>query len=514
LRPSGRWAQLIRTTGFTRWRRHRVGHDPLDGDAVGREPGDCSLEEPDAGLAAFVAEDFHVGEAAVVIDRDVYVVPAGTGDTGITPGSLPAVIGAEGKGATMGTFGSRRLRGAVVITICAVVAASCSSGDDTGAEGEGDGAAPSEAVELPDAYEGYESELYADGANWLCRPDITDDVCHRDLDATVVQADGATEVVPHEPAADPPVDCFYVYPTTSADPGPNSDLEPAESEEIATVYNQAARLTASCRVFAPIYRQGTLSSIGGGAAQGGGDDPWNVAYQDVVDAFRYYVAQQSDGRGFVLIGHSQGSGLLNRLIQEEIEAEPLLRDRLVSGMLLGWSVAVPEGEVAGGDFAEIPLCESGDQTGCIVTYESFRSTAPPPPASIFGRSSGEGSQAGCTNPAALGGGSAPLQPYFVVDQVDGTLLGGQDAVPFADPARTAEITTPFVTYPDLVTAECVHEGDFTYLALTVGGDPADPRTDDIRGDLTPEWGMHLIDVNVAMGDLVALVASQAAAYAG
>ncbi len=49
----------------------------------------------------------------------------------------------------------------------------------------------------------------------------------------------------------------------------------------------------------------------------------------------------------------------------------------------------------------------------------------------------------------------------------------------------------------------------SYLALTVHGNPA---TDDIGGDLTPEWGMHLIDANVALGDLVAIAGSQAHAY--
>jgi hypothetical protein len=408
----------------------------------------------------------------------------------------------------------RRLRGAAALLVgCAVVMASCSSGGSGGGDGAESGP-DAESTQLPEGYEGYRSDLYADDGNWLCKPGLSDDVCHRDLDATVVNADGTTEVEEHEPADDPPVDCFYVYPTTSGDSGPNSDLEPGESEEISTVYNQAARLTASCRVFAPLYRQGTLSSIGGGAATGGADDPWSVAYEDVLDAFKDYVANESDGRGFVLVGHSQGAGLLNRLIKEEIDGEPLLRDRLVSGMLLGWPVSVPEGEVAGGDFANVPLCESADQAGCIVTYESFRADAPPPPGALFGRSATEGQQAGCTNPASLGGGSAELQPYFAVDQVDGALLGGSDAVPFADAARTSEITTPFVTYPGLVSAECVHEGEYTYLALTVNGDAADPRTDDIGGDLTPTWGMHLVDANVAMGDLVALVASQAEAYEG
>ena len=85
-------------------------------------------------------------------------------------------------------------------------------------------------------------------------------------------------------------------------------------------------------------------------------------------------------------------------------------------------------------------------------------------------------------------------------------------VPFADPARTSDITTPWVTYPDLLEAECVTQGDLTYLSLTVNGDPADPRTDDIEGDLPGGWGLHIVDANIAMGDIEALVASQAAAY--
>ena len=128
-------------------------------------------------------------------------------------------------------------------------------------------------TELPDGYEGYTSETYADDAHWLCKPGIADDVCVGDLDATVVNANGSTEVEPHEVAADPAIDCFYVYPTTSRDPGVNSDLEPAENQEIVTVLNQVARLTSECRVFAPVYRQVTLNVIGGAEARAGREPP-------------------------------------------------------------------------------------------------------------------------------------------------------------------------------------------------------------------------------------------------
>ena len=401
-------------------------------------------------------------------------------------------------------------RAAAALAAGLLLAAACSSGDDdtTGAAGEGGGEdtstdtteAPAE-TELPAAYEGYESEIYADDANWLCRPGLADDACSGDLDATAVAADGTTSVEAFEPAEDPAIDCFYVYPTISTDPGPNSDLD--ANEERGVAFAQAARLGATCRLFAPVYRQVTLGMIGGGGAPvPEGVDPRQIAYDDVVDAFRHYIANDSDGRGFILTGHSQGAGHLNRLIAEEIDDEPLLRDRLVAAYILGSTVAVPEGEIVGGDFDNVPLCQAADEVGCVVSYAMFRSTAPPPDGSFFGRPrDGEG-VAGCVNPAAMEGGTGTLHPYFP----------GQ--VAFADPARDAEIETPFITFPDFLDAECVDEGGFSYLQVTVNGDPSDPRTDDIGGDLTPEWGLHLVDVQAAMGDLVEVATAQAAAYTG
>ena len=52
-----------------------------------------------------------------------------------------------------------------------------------------------------------------------------------------------------------------------------------------------------------------------------------------------------------------------------------------------------------------------------------------------------------------------------------------------------------------LTARCVSNEHATYLEVTVHGDPADPRIDDITGDLgapgqvLANWGLHLIDVN-------------------
>ena len=65
---------------------------------------------------------------------------------------------------------------------------------------------------------------YSDPDTWLCRPG-RDDECAVDLATTVVEANGTLTREEFSPATDPPIDCFYVYPTVSNDPTGNSDME-------------------------------------------------------------------------------------------------------------------------------------------------------------------------------------------------------------------------------------------------------------------------------------------------
>ncbi len=363
-------------------------------------------------------------------------------------------------------------------------------------------------------YGGYTSPTYADPAHWLCRPD-RDDVCDGGLDATIVRANGRTRVERWRSARRSRIDCFYVYPTISTDPTGNSDLVPGADQELYVVHQQAARLGAVCRVFAPVYRQVTLTALVGALGGGGVSADRTLAYADVLDAWKHYVANDSDGRGVILIGHSQGAGLLAQLIAQEIDPNPALRSRLVSAMLLGTSLQVPVGADVGGDFQHVPLCRTGRQTGCAVSYASFRSTVPPPPDSRFGVSRRPGWQAACTNPASLRSQarSAPLRAYLP-NAGRALPLGPTPAPPaWLDPATGVTVSTPYVTLPGFLRARCAERAGFSYLEITVDGDPADPRIDDLRnGDLTPDWGLHLVDVNLAMGNLVSLARRQAAAY--
>jgi hypothetical protein len=372
------------------------------------------------------------------------------------------------------------------------------------------GPAGTRSTALPAGYQGFTSDQYANGRHWICHPQsATEDVCSRDLTTTIVEADGRTRVEPHAKATDPPIDCFYVYPTISNDQGFNSDLEPAEDNEIWATLNQVARLNSTCRVYAPVYRQLTISSLL--SRQAGSADPEannrarETAYADVLAAWKHYVANENDGRGVILVGHSQGAGVLRRLVAEEIDDQPLLRDRLVGAYLLGTTVAVPPEKDVGGDFDNVPLCRSADQTGCVITYASFPASSPPPDNSLFG-AAGLVQPAIWPFPAALAGGQAAITPYFAQKTV---AEGGGGALA----AAAQDITTPWVSPRGILTAECVTRNSRSVLEITVAGNPADTRDQTLRGGLPANWGTHLADANLAMGELETLAKRQAEAFA-
>ena len=357
---------------------------------------------------------------------------------------------------------------------------------------------------------------YSDPKTWLCRPGLTGsaDACAVDLSTTIVKADGSLTREAFKAASNPSIDCFYVYPTVSMDPGGNSDMNPGP-EELGVVRQQFARFASQCRVFAPMYRQFTLTALRAAATGTAIQADRALGYNDVRDAWNYYLQHDNNGRGVVLVGHSQGSGVLTQLIREEIDGKPA-QSRLVSALLMGTNLAVPKGKDVGGAFKSIPVCRSASQTGCAIAYVSFRSTIPPPENSRFGRVQGENMMAACANPAALAGGSGELHAYL--SSAGRSIVGSAaEPKPWVNPPKP--IDTPFVSVPGLLTAQCVDNAKGSYLEITVHGDPADPRTDDISGDVmtngqvNASWGLHLIDVNEAMGNLLDIVAQQARAFA-
>jgi hypothetical protein len=354
-----------------------------------------------------------------------------------------------------------------------------------------------------------EKNDYSQPSTWLCRPG-RQDACAVDLASTFIAADGTLTREDWTANPEAPIDCFYVYPTVSLDPTPNSDMI-AGPEEKSVIQQQFARFGSQCRVYAPLYRQVTLPALR--ALMGGKPMVVDIKlnYNDILDAWNYYLKYDNKGRGVVLISHSQGSGVLTQLIQNEIEGKPI-QSQIISALLLGTRVQVPPNKEVGGTFKHMPLCRKPGETGCIITYASFRSTVPPPENSRFGRGQGD-TVAACTNPAELGGGSGTLHAYLSSLSRTGS---PPETFTWVNPKK--EIQTPFVSLPGLLTGQCVSNKYGSYLEITVQGDPKDPRTDDVPGDVViggqiqADWGLHLIDVNVAMGNLIEIVSRQAKAY--
>lgn len=369
-------------------------------------------------------------------------------------------------------------------------------------------AAPT-APAAPAAAEASSRTDYAKAENWLCRPGLASNPCEVNIDATVVKADGSTSLEKFTADPNAPIDCFYVYPTVSLDPFTQSDLIPGP-EELNVVKSQLARFGSKCKLYAPMYRQFSLGALRAGRGTGGSVPVRGTrqdASNDVDDAWAHYLANDNKGRGVVILGHSQGSGQITRLIASQIDGKPA-QDKLISAIILGSSVQVPAGKDVGGSFKSIPTCKSADQFGCVISYSTYRDNVPPAERASFGRGR-DGMEAVCTNPAALGGGKAndPKAYWSTFGRDDGRAW-----------VKGKTIDTPFVLTPGLVTAECVKRGNHHYLEVHVNADPNDPRTDDpatdvmAQGKPDPAWGLHLNDSNVAMGDLVDIVGKQGAAW--
>lgn len=336
---------------------------------------------------------------------------------------------------------------------------------------------------------------------WLCKPGIADNPCEPGMETTTVSPAGTPTGTFTPPIVKKPkFDCFYVYPTVSDDKSTNSDLS-IDPEERSIALYQAARYSQSCRVFAPMYRQVTLQALLSGGGISG--DAADIAYSDVLAAWKYYLKRYNKGRGVVLIGHSQGTFVLRRLIAEEIDVKAKQRKRVISAILLGGNVLVHAGLDVGGDFQHIKACTSDEQTGCVIAWSTFNAT--PPANAIFGRATEPGDDVLCTNPAALGGGSAPLKSvYPSAPFAPGTTIGLATQLVGAP---TPSVSTPWYESDGAYSGECSSAGGAHVLSLTDA--PGAPHLNAVP-DAT--WGLHLVDANIALGNLTDLVQKQAKAF--
>jgi hypothetical protein len=335
---------------------------------------------------------------------------------------------------------------------------------------------------------------------WLCKPGHRPDPCTPGLSTTVYSPKLAPLRVVHpRQVRKPGIDCFYVYPTVSDQTTTlsNRQLDP---EQRSIALYQAARYSQYCRVFAPIYRQVTVPALDAGDLETPAD--LRTPYADVRTAFETYLRKYNHGRGFVLIGHSQGSFILNELIAREIDRKPAVRRRLVSAILLGGNVLVKRGKNVGGTFQHVPACRSATELGCVIAYSTFDQT--PPPDSAFGRTTVPADQVLCVNPAALLGQptvdaiipSAPFAPGSLLSA--GLALIGL-TLPHPPTVWAAE--------PHGYAARCETSAGAHVLELKAlhGAQVPQPSPG-------PVFGLHLVDASIELGDLVTVVGREALAF--
>lgn len=354
---------------------------------------------------------------------------------------------------------------------------------------------------------------YAKAEHWVCRPDIEPNECERDLSATEIKADGSFEVHEHVAATDPQFDCFYVYPTVwlnQQTPQMTNFSDEGVKLVLDPLLSQGARFNRVCRVYAPLYRQAGL--VGAFIPEGASKD---LALQDVRDAFAYYLEHDNHGRKFVLIGHSQGTFMLSSLIARDIDENAALRAQMISALLIGGQPYTPPGEAVGGSFKNVRACTDKGQTGCVIAYNSFAQEAPPGSNAIVGRVGTElaneevdlNGQVMCVEPAAMGfGGTRYAGSYFALS-LNNPQFG-------TSPARPEGIDTPFVLYRDFFHGECKQKDGLSWLEISVDRQSGDDRTAPMYRTAVIEaigFGLHLVDYNFALDDLIEAVSVQAKA---
>jgi len=290
-----------------------------------------------------------------------------------------------------------------------------------------------------------------------------------------------------------------VYPLVSHQETSNANLH-IDPQESAIAELEASPFSRACRVFAPMYREVTLSGLNGKKAE-------KISYASLLSAWRDYMAHFNDGRGVVLIGHSEGTGELDELISTQIDHDASIRQRLVSAILTGGNLTV--GSNGTGPFTNIGACRSVTQTGCVVAFNAF--SGPVPSGSLFGLPTptvldGIAQQELCTNPAALTGGTGTLVSLYRTELPTQDVAGSPAEGIITSFPNTS---TPWTEFDDQYSAECTESNGANVLMVTpINNGPALSAVPD------DDWGLHVDDPNLALGNLVDLVQSEAAAYVG
>lgn len=217
-----------------------------------------------------------------------------------------------------------------------------------------------------------EENAYQDPAMWFSRPGIgTSDPARWQPAMREERSLLPAPADPSQAAQDFAV--FFVHPTSYLDRSNwNAPLDDAESQRIARIYVRglASPFNQASEIWAPRYRQATFGAFLTDSEDS--QNALNAAYDDVKQAYDFFLSSIDDNTPVVLAGHSQGSVHLLRLLKDHVNGSPVT-DRLVAVYAIGWPISVAQDLPALG----IPACATAKQSGCLISWSSFAEPADP-----------------------------------------------------------------------------------------------------------------------------------------
>jgi hypothetical protein len=171
----------------------------------------------------------------------------------------------------------------------------------------------------------------------------------------------------HPSPTDPPVDVFFVHPTTF-DGGREwlGAIGQADADRFlfrVVLPNDAGPFQQVGRVFAPRYRQASLyaSSM---TLRDDALDARRFAYRDIRAAFEVYLRNDNQGRPIILAGVGQGAKLISHLLQDVVDPDPALRQRIAAVYML--DTALPAADY--GPSSPLPACRERQEARCVVAW--------------------------------------------------------------------------------------------------------------------------------------------------
>lgn len=172
-------------------------------------------------------------------------------------------------------------------------------------------------------------------------------------------------------------DVFYIYPTIYRGSKTwNEDLNNKKlnkSIDTKPVRYQASVFNASCRVYAPRYRQATIKAF---YDKVNGPKSLDFAYADVKRAFQYYLDHYNNGRPIIIASHSQGTRHARQLLKDFFDGTALQK-KLVAAYVVGFGFTDTL-------YKTLKPCDNPTQTGCYITWASFRKGFEAPVSGLYG----------------------------------------------------------------------------------------------------------------------------------